>query len=58
MSGWRLVERLRAEDPELRALVFSSTESAVGIDGVQMLVKPFSHDRLLRTLEELLPPRH
>jgi two-component system, cell cycle sensor histidine kinase and response regulator CckA len=58
MSGWRLVERLRAEEPELRALVFSSTESDVGIDGVQMLVKPFSHDRLLRTLEELLPPRH
>ena len=56
MSGWRLVEQLRAEVPHLRALVFSSTESAVGIDGVQTLVKPFSHDRLLRTLEELRRP--
>ncbi|MEX2504208.1 MAG: ATP-binding protein [Egicoccus sp.] len=56
MPGWRVVDRARAERPGLPVLVFASAQAPERVtDEVRTLVKPFSSDRLLRTLAELLP---
>jgi two-component system, cell cycle sensor histidine kinase and response regulator CckA len=54
LSGWKLLERAREQRPGLPALVFTSSEAARVVEGVRTLVKPFSHTRLLRTIEQLL----
>jgi CheY-like chemotaxis protein len=56
LSGWKLLERARERRPDLPGLVFTSSETSRDVDGVRTLAKPFSHTRLLRTIEELLAP--
>ncbi|MFA9430942.1 ATP-binding protein [Egicoccus sp. AB-alg2] len=56
LPGWRVVQRARDERPELPVLVFASAQAPDRVtDDVRTLVKPFSNDRLLRTISELLP---
>lgn len=56
IPGWRVVDRARAQRPDLPVLVFASAQAPDRVtDDVRTLVKPFSSDRLLRTLGELLP---
>ena len=55
-SGWRLVEHVRGKLPELPVALFVASEAAADVEGMRTLVKPFSHERLLRTLRELLAP--
>ncbi|HSK21919.1 MAG TPA: PAS domain S-box protein [Egicoccus sp.] len=56
MPGWRVVERARAARPGLPVLVFASAQAPDRVThDVRTLVKPFSSDRLLRMLAELLP---
>ncbi|MBS3940188.1 MAG: PAS domain S-box protein [Actinobacteria bacterium] len=56
MPGWRAVERARTARPGLPVLVFASAQAPDRVThDVRTLVKPFSSDRLLRMLAELLP---
>ena len=56
MPGWRVVDRARKTRPDLPVLVFASAQAPDRVtDDVRTLVKPFSSDRLLRMLSELLP---
>ncbi|WP_130649037.1 hybrid sensor histidine kinase/response regulator [Egicoccus halophilus] len=56
LPGWRLVERARASRPRLPVLLFTSGQAPTRTTAdVRMLVKPFSSERLLQTLDELAP---
>ena len=56
MPGWRVVDRARIDRPDLPVLVFASAQAPDRVTSdVRTLVKPFSSDRLLRILSELLP---
>jgi len=55
LPGWRLVQRARAERQDLPVLVFASAQAPERVAAdVRTLVKPFSNDRLLRTIAQLL----
>ncbi len=60
MGGKELVERLRAQHPELKVLFMSGyTERAVAVDGVMpsgtgFVEKPFTVEQLLRRLRKIL----
>ncbi|MFA9446404.1 PAS domain S-box protein [Egicoccus sp. AB-alg6-2] len=56
IPGWRVVDRARGQRPDLPVLVFASAQAPDRVtDDVRTLVKPFSSDRLLRMLAEMLP---
>lgn len=52
--GTRLIARARDEHPRLRCVAIASVDQPRALDDVPVLVKPFSHDRLLRTVAQVL----
>jgi PAS domain S-box-containing protein len=54
LPGWRTVELAHQRSPNLPVLLFTSTQAPTRFDHVATLVKPFSSDRLLRTLGDLI----
>lgn len=57
ISGPRLLAAARAGYPRLQAIVLASLDGPRTLDDSPLLVKPFSHDRLLRTVERVLADR-
>ena len=57
ITGPRLLAAARAGYPQLRAIVLASLDGPRTLDDSPVLVKPFSHDRLLRTVERVLADR-
>lgn len=56
-SGWRLIETARRRVPALPALVFATSPASPHLAGVRTLVKPFSNERLVQAVTELLDAR-
>lgn len=56
-SGWRLLEQLRERSPSLPTIVFTASDGPDELRWVRTLVKPFSQERLLRAVAELLAAR-
>lgn len=54
MSGTRLLDAARQDQPGLRAIVLTSIDGPRTLSGTPVLAKPFSHARLLRTVERVL----
>lgn len=57
MSGVRLVAELQRRRPEIRAVALATVDAPRTLDGTPVLVKPFSHTRLLRTVERVMQDR-
>ncbi len=53
-DGGTVVAAAREAVPELSVVLLASVDGAPTLDGVPLLVKPFSHHRLLRTVREVL----
>ncbi|MFP4634406.1 MAG: PAS domain S-box protein [Nitriliruptoraceae bacterium] len=53
-SGSGMVPTARALLPGLKVVVLASVDGPRTLEGVPLLVKPFSHQRLLRTVREVL----
>jgi PAS domain S-box-containing protein len=56
-SGDRLVRSVRDDHPEVVAIVLAAVDGPRTLDGVPVLVKPFSATRLLRTVNRVLAAR-
>ena len=54
MPGTRLITKASEQLPDLRSIAIAAVEGTPVASGVAVLVKPFSHNRLLRTAAELL----
>lgn len=56
-TGLRLLDEVRRRAPGLSAVMLAAVEAPHTLDGTPVLVKPFSHTRLLRTVEDVLQQR-
>lgn len=56
-TGVQLLAEVRLRVPALRAVMLAAVEAPLTLDGTPVLVKPFSHTRLLRTVEVVLQQR-
>lgn len=54
MPGTRLIRAAMERHPGLRCIAIASVDQPHALDPAPVLVKPFSHDRLLRTVREVL----
>lgn len=54
MPGARLLTEVREHHPELRTVALTALDAPGTVDGTPVLVKPFSHTRLLRTVKRVL----
>jgi len=57
MTGLQLIERLRGENPGLRAIIcsgYSGIQSVPALTGIDVLSKPFETADLLRTVRRCL----
>lgn len=54
MTGVRLLAELGERQPELRTVALATVDAPPTLDGTPVLVKPFSHNRLLRTVERVM----
>jgi two-component system, cell cycle sensor histidine kinase and response regulator CckA len=57
MTGDRLLTEARARYPGLRTVALATVDAPRTLDGTPVLVKPFSHTRLLRTVEQVMRDR-
>jgi two-component system, cell cycle sensor histidine kinase and response regulator CckA len=57
MTGVRLLAELGERQPELRTVALASVDAPPALDRTPVLVKPFSHTRLLRTVERVMQGR-
>ncbi len=56
-SGERVLAVARETVPDLGVVVLTTVDGPGTLDGTPVLVKPFSHTRLLQAAERVLPPR-
>lgn len=54
VTGHRLVEQASKLAPDLRVIVLASVDAPATLGKAPILVKPFSHTRLLRTVERVM----
>jgi CheY-like chemotaxis protein len=60
MSGAQLAERLRGQNPRLKAILISGYSpelldaDAGQLKSVRMLMKPFTHEKIIETMREVL----
>jgi two-component system, cell cycle sensor histidine kinase and response regulator CckA len=57
MTGVRLLAEVATRHPGLRAVALATVDAPHTLDGTPVLVKPFSHTRLLRTVERVMRDR-
>jgi CheY-like chemotaxis protein len=56
LDGWALLQRLRAERPELPVVLLSATFRGNPPDGVVFVAKPFDIDHLLAVVARMIDP--
>lgn len=57
MTGARLLAEVRARYPDICSVALATTEAPRTLDTTPVLVKPFSHTRLLRAVERVMQGR-